>query len=199
MTDLSLKALFENARMDLWVNKGKLLNVAADGAHVYIPKMDHRSLLRVEAQLATQGKDATEVLQRSPLKDSVGITLDVVQVQGPVSGKLDLSIPLYEGEEEQILGEVQFAGVPIYIREPGVLLDKVSGKVSFHNEVVKGEGLSASLFGQPLQFGFDTGKVNQNMGSMPGSRASGTSLTCRPSWTILSAIFIRARWIGRGI
>ncbi|MCE9787976.1 YhdP family protein [Shewanella chilikensis] len=164
VTDLSLKALFENARMDLWVNKGKLLNVAADGAHVYIPKMDHRSLLRVEAQLATQGQDATEVLQRSPLRDSVGITLNVVQVQGPVSGKLDLSIPLYDGEEAQILGDVQFAGVPVYIREPGVLLDKVSGKVSFHNEVVKGEGLSASLFGQPLQFGFDTGKVNQNMG-----------------------------------
>lgn len=97
ITDLSLNALFENARMDLWVNHGKLMEVDASGAHVYIPAIGEQTLLRIEADLAVQGKDATKVLQASPLASSIGKTLEVVQVQGAVTGSLDLSIPLYEG------------------------------------------------------------------------------------------------------
>ncbi|WP_064791249.1 YhdP family protein [Shewanella woodyi] len=164
VTELNLSALFENARMDLLINKGNLLDVVVDGASVVIPELGERSLLQVKADLATQGEAATQVLNRSSLADSVGSTLDVVQIKGEVTAELDLSIPLYDGEREQIRGLVNFDHTPVYITEPGVALDEVTGQVSFLNDVVKGEGIEAKLFQQPVSLSFDTESLGNNYG-----------------------------------
>lgn len=164
ITDLSLNALFENTRMDIWVNKGKLLKVNADGAHVYIPQIGEQTRLKIDANLKTQGSAATQVLQASPLADSVGAALKVLQVQGAVTGRLDLSIPLYEGDEADIRGEIGFANTPIYLAEPGVQLNAVNGTVNFVNEIVTGKNLKARLFEQPLTLNFSTQNIGQDYG-----------------------------------
>ncbi|EGM68715.1 YhdP family protein [Shewanella sp. HN-41] len=164
VTDLSLDALFENARMDIWVNQGKLMDVVADGAHVFIPELGIHSLLKIQAELATQGLAATQVLQASPLADSVGNTLKLVQVQGAVSGNLDISIPLYEGEHEDIRGQIGFDNTPVYIAEPGISLAGVTGTVQFANDKLEGKGIKAKLFEQPLELSFDTKPVGKDYG-----------------------------------
>lgn len=165
VTDLSLNALFENSAMDIWVDRGQLLDVAADGAHVAIASMSTESVLTVRADLHTAGEAAKAVLMRSPLKESVGATLQVVQVQGEVDGKLDLSIPLGDEEEgADIRGSVNFANTPVYIAEPGVQLEDVTGKVYFVNDTITGEAIQAKLFDQSVNFSFDSGKLNQNYG-----------------------------------
>ena len=166
VSQLNLDALFQNERMDLWVKKGKLLHVKAEGAHVFIPTLNERAMLGVQAELQTKGEDATEVLQSSALSGSVGEVLNVVQVQGPIKGTLDLSIPLYKGGEENIRGQIEFVNNDVYISKPGIDLAKVTGKVGFHNDVVEGDGLTAKLFEQPLTLSFDTGPMH-----------SGTSLS----------------------
>ncbi|WP_394203782.1 YhdP family protein [Shewanella waksmanii] len=164
VTDLTLDALFENAAMDLWVKQGQLMDVSAAGTYVGIPEMNDKSLLAVKADIATSGTAATEVLLNSPLRDNVGSTLKVVQIQGDIDGHLDLSIPLYDGAEEVIAGNVNFDSVPVYISEPGVQLDEVTGRVDFINEVVVGEQISALLYQQPVTLNFDTERVNKNYG-----------------------------------
>ncbi|WP_394147698.1 YhdP family protein [Shewanella atlantica] len=161
---LELSALFENAAMYLTIDNGDLLDVVVDGARINIPELGARSLLEIDAELATKGAAATEVIQASPLADSVGSTLEVVQIQGDVTASLDLSIPLYDGEEEQIRGRVNFDQTPVYISEPGVQLDGVTGQVSFVNEVVKGKDIKALLYQQPVSLSFDTEQVRDNYG-----------------------------------
>ncbi|AZQ13223.1 hypothetical protein STH12_04197 [Shewanella khirikhana] len=151
VTDIRLRALFENLRMDLWVDEGMLEDVNAAGAHVYIPEMGLKTLLKVEAALATTGPAATSVLQQSPLKDSVGEALDVVQVQGKVRGDLDLAIPLYHGAEPDIQGLVLFEESPVFIKTPGVQLTRLKGELRFANDKISTRGLNARLFGQPLE------------------------------------------------
>ncbi|MCU8039389.1 YhdP family protein [Shewanella oncorhynchi] len=175
VTDLSLNALFENTRMDLWLNQGKLMNVDATGAHVFIPAIGEQTLLRIEAELATQGSAATKVLQASPLATSVGKTLDVVQVQGAVTGTLDISIPLYEGEVEDIRGQIRFDNTPVYIAQPGLQLHGVTGVVDFANEVVTGKGIKARLFEQPLSLTFDT---------QPKGKDFGLNLSLKSRWDL---------------
>ncbi|QFU24634.1 TIGR02099 family protein [Shewanella eurypsychrophilus] len=169
VTELNLSALFENERMDLTINRGDLMDVVVDGAKIAIPQLGARSLLEVTAALQTQGWAATQVIQASPLADSVGSTLSVVQINGEVAASLDLKIPLYNarpGEvvKEDIKGVVKFDSTPVYITEPGVQLGAVSGEVSFVNEVVKGQDISATLFQQPISFDFETGNVGRNYG-----------------------------------
>ncbi|MEI6859773.1 MAG: YhdP family protein [Shewanella sp.] len=169
VTDLSLMAQFENEAMLLTIERGHLLDVVIDDAEISIPQLGARSLLQVKADLTTSGKAATQVIQASPLADSVGSTLAVVQINGEISASLDLDIPLYEAQagelvEKEMRGLITFNKTPIYITEPGVLLDQLTGQVSFLNEVVKGEEISALLYHQPISLAFDTDYVGSNYG-----------------------------------
>ncbi|NRD72491.1 TIGR02099 family protein [Shewanella sp. VB17] len=164
VTSLNLSAVFENDRMDLLINKGQLLDVVVDGANIVIPQLGERSLLQINADLLTQGEAATQVLNRSPLADQVGSTLNMVQIQGQVSAKLDLDIPLYEGEKERIHGLVNFDKTPVYIAEPGLALEEVTGQVEFLDDVVTGKGIEAILFEQAVSLTFDTKSLGDDYG-----------------------------------
>ncbi|QIR13381.1 YhdP family protein [Shewanella aestuarii] len=156
VTNLDLHALFENKLMDLTILSGKLGQVAVDGAKVVIPELGAKSLLKVEADLTTDAKYAVQVINVSPLKDSVGETLAVVNISKTINTQLDLAIPLYEGDKPLSKGTVRFNQNPVYITKPGVQLNQVSGEISFINNLVSGQDLTAKLFKQPLSFSFAT-------------------------------------------
>ena len=153
---LDLYALFENKLMDLTINSGTLDRVKVDGAKVWIPELGEKSLLRVTADLNTDAKAAAQVINASPLRQSVGDTLAVVQVSKAINTQLDLAIPLYEGEPAVIKGKVQFDDNPVYIDKPGIQLSRVNGEISFTNHLVSGQNLHAKLFDQDLTFSFAT-------------------------------------------
>ncbi|MFQ6371843.1 YhdP family protein [Shewanella sp. YIC-542] len=159
-TALTLDGLFENARMDLKLRRGKLLDVDISGASIAIPALTLHSHLRVDANIEAQGSAISAVMQQSPLQKSVGATLDTVQIQGEVKGKLALDIPLYAGQVPDIQGEVTFNNTPVYIRKPGIALAQVNGRVSFHNEQVSSDDIQALLYGQPTAISFNTSEQN---------------------------------------
>ncbi|HBF47420.1 MAG TPA: hypothetical protein DDW91_13535, partial [Shewanella frigidimarina] len=53
------------------------------------------------------------------------------QIQKQINTTLDLSIPLYEGGEQLIKGQVTLNNNPVFISTPGLDLQGVSGQVSF--------------------------------------------------------------------
>ncbi|GGP41678.1 DUF3971 domain-containing protein [Shewanella saliphila] len=162
VSELTLSALFENALMDLHIDHGMLGDVVVDGARVSIPQLGKESLLKVEAEITADAQAASKVIHNSPLKRTVGATLDVVQINQPIGVNLDLAIPLYKGGKQLIKGQVNLNNNPIYIATPGIQLSKVSGQVSFVNQLIEAKDISAKLFEQPLTFNVKTGKQNQN-------------------------------------
>ncbi|MBR9728769.1 YhdP family protein [Shewanella intestini] len=162
VTDLTLNALFNNAAMHLDVESGLLGKVPADGAQVAIERFQPHSVLTVKADLRSDAKDAIDVINRSPLRTSVGHTLDVVQIHDTIATQLDLTIPLFKGQAPLSKGTVSFDNNKVFISKPGLNLESVQGKVSFVNDRVQGQGISAQLFDQPLQFDFNTQKQNKN-------------------------------------
>lgn len=169
VTSLNLNALFENDSMRLKINQGKLLNVTVDGATVEIEKLGHESLLEVDGAIEVQSGDATDVMLASPLADTVGQTLQVVQIQDQVKTVIDLDIPLYdepqgEPSAQRIAGSVYLQNTPIFITKPGILLDDMNGEVNFVNEVVTGKNITASLFQQPVLLNFNTEEIRQDYG-----------------------------------
>ncbi|WP_299492004.1 YhdP family protein [uncultured Shewanella sp.] len=161
ITHLSLYGLFENAAMDLWVKQGDLLKVPAKGTHVSIDNLVEKPILGIQSTLSTQAVAAEEVIQDSPLSDTVGETLKVLNVKGPLTGALDLSIPLYGKDNESIKGTVNFNNNPVYVSEPGIQLSNVTGEIQFNNDVVTGKNISATLYNQPVSFDFYTGEKHK--------------------------------------
>ncbi|GIU52545.1 YhdP family protein [Shewanella sp. KT0246] len=158
--ELSLYALFENAAMDIIVNQGNLLDVPADGAHVYIPHMGDKTTLRVEAKVGADADAAKAVIDNSPLKNSISPTLNVVQISGDIVSELDLTIPLYDGAKADNKGVIKFNDNTVYVTTPGLTLEQVTGNVEFNNAEVSGQQISANLFEQPLMFDFATEPTN---------------------------------------
>ncbi|GLS82359.1 YhdP family protein [Paraferrimonas haliotis] len=164
VSELTLDALFEDARMDLNVVKGKLLNVDADGAFVGIERLQSQSQLRVIADLTAQGADVTDVMVNSALSGSVGKTLEVVEINGPIRANIDLDIPLYPEGELLAKGDVYLKDTPVYVNQPGMQLDEMSGTVSFENAKVTAQELQAKLYGQPTQITIDADNLNDDYG-----------------------------------
>ncbi|GGI87760.1 DUF3971 domain-containing protein [Shewanella gelidii] len=160
--NIELYGLFENARMDLWVDQGSLVDIPIAGAHIFIPELGERTEVKVQANVNTTGPAATTVMQQSQLADSVGKTLEIIQVRGEVSADLDLTIPLFAGQEPDIRGEVHLNKNNVFIQQPGLDLAQVSGAVSFVNDVVSGRDVQAQLFNQPTRITFDTGAIHQD-------------------------------------
>lgn len=156
VSDLSLQALFENDQMDLVINQGKLRQVKVDGAKIGIEKLGAKSLLKINANLATSGQDATDVMMHSPLAKSVGATLKVVNIKGNVNTNLNIAIPLYDGDKTDVKGRVNIDDSPIFISEPNIKLNDVSGEVSFENSILNCQSLSGQFLGQPLTLSFFT-------------------------------------------
>ena len=162
VTDLSLNALFENQRMDLWLNQGKLQNIDVANAHIYIPKMGPKTVIKVDANINTSGANATQLLNDSSLASSVGAVLNTVQVRGPVSSKLNLSIPLYDGGKANNQGIVNLNKAEVNIKQPGILLTNVKGNVSFKNTDVDSNNITAELYNQPISLAFNTKQFQKN-------------------------------------
>ncbi|WP_298771478.1 YhdP family protein [uncultured Shewanella sp.] len=161
ITHLSLYGLFENAAMDLWVKEGDLLGVPAKGTHVSIDNLVDKPVLGIQSTLSTKAKAAKQVINQSPLSNTVGETLKVLNVKGKLTGALDLSIPLYGKDNEIIKGTVNFKDNPVYVSEPGIQLSNVTGEIQFKNEVVTGKNISATLYNQPVNFDFYTGNQHK--------------------------------------
>ncbi|MCL1126119.1 TIGR02099 family protein [Shewanella surugensis] len=162
VTNLSLYGLFENAAMNLWVKQGDLLKVPLNGVHVLINDLIDNPLLSIQSSLSTTASAANQVITQSPLSDSVGETLKILRVKGKLTGALDLSIPLYGKDNENITGTVNFKDNPVYVTEPGIQLSNVTGEIQFKNNVVTGKNITASMYNQPFKFDFYTTEKNKN-------------------------------------
>ncbi|TKB51220.1 TIGR02099 family protein [Ferrimonas sediminicola] len=160
VTDITLDALFENMRMDLWVRQGLLERVPVENAHVFIPTLNRSATLTVTASVRTDAAAASELMAHSSLASSVGTTLKELQIGGAVATSLDLTFPLGSAVSDQppsILGRVALWDNPVHLRALSTDLTDVRGELSFDSGRVSAEGLTASVFNQPLTLDVDTG------------------------------------------
>ncbi|BDM63103.1 hypothetical protein NFHSH190041_05550 [Shewanella sp. NFH-SH190041] len=161
---LTLGALFQNNAMALTIEQGKLLAVDVSGAQVDIATLGEHSVLTVKGDIHTHGQVATELMQHSALKDTVGATLDAVQVRGALDAKLDLAIPLYDGGTSRLNGQINLRQNQIRVTAPGIVLDGVDGVIGFANDKVSSDKLTAKVFGQPVILDFATAPQGTDYG-----------------------------------
>lgn len=90
------------------------------------------------------------------MKESIGETLDILQIDGNVAGSLALSIPLEPEKQVVAEGTVKLNHNDIYIKSIDSQLKQVSGQFSFVNGNLTSNTLQGSWFGQPIDLSFTT-------------------------------------------
>ncbi|EES3068653.1 AsmA2 domain-containing protein [Escherichia coli] len=154
LTNLDIELDFINDGLWMKTDDVNLGGVRASNLTAVIPDYSKEKLL-IDADIKGPGKAVGPYFDETPLKDSLGATLQELQLDGDVNARLHLDIPL-NGELVTAKGEVTLRNNSLFIKPLDSTLKNLSGKFSFINGDLQSEPLTASWFNQPLNVDFST-------------------------------------------
>ncbi|ELZ8774540.1 AsmA2 domain-containing protein YhdP [Escherichia coli] len=154
LTNLDIELDFINDGLWMKTDGVNLGGVRASNLTAVIPDYSKEKLL-IDADIKGPGKAVGPYFDETLLKDSLGATLQELQLDGDVNARLHLDIPL-NGELVTAKGEVTLRNNSLFIKPLDSTLKNLSGKFSFINGDLQSEPLTASWFNQPLNVDFST-------------------------------------------
>ena len=154
LTHLDINLNFLNDGLWMEADKVALGGVTASGLHAAIPDYAKHKLL-IDADINGPGSAVGPYFQQTPLKNSLGATLEELQLDGGVGARLHLDIPL-NGEQVLAKGDVRLKNNALFIKPLNSTLKNLTGGFSFENGNLQSGPMSASWFNQPLNVDFST-------------------------------------------
>ena len=153
LSALSLDLLFANDTLEMKSQSAKLGEARSDHIHAWFPTLAEDSVLYINADVAGQAQAVSDYLIHSGVKESVGAALAALPITQPLTGDLQLAIPI-NGESVQVLGHVQFANNSLLVKQLGLPLEKVRGELFFTERLTRFDNLQAELWQQPIRLDY---------------------------------------------
>ncbi|WP_299072319.1 YhdP family protein [uncultured Paraglaciecola sp.] len=150
LSNLDVNLLFENADLTMTSQKGRLLDVELVKLSASITELTNNALLSIDINAQANGQQVTDLMLQSSLADTLGKTLQQVQVSGSLATKLNLHIPLYD-QPIVATGSVQLSDNIVALPSLDILLQQTNGTVSFVNSEVTANDLKGQLLRQPIR------------------------------------------------
>nr|WP_084166459.1 YhdP family protein [Stutzerimonas azotifigens] len=145
------EVLIEDDGVRVRLDRGRLLDTRILEANAEIPLThDGRTpRLRLNGRLEGTAGDALQILQQAPI--GTAEVFDGWSASGPLSGTLDLDLPLGKGTP-QVVARFETEGAQLKLTTPALQLDEIAG--AFQYDTARGlaaESLRAVAFGQPVR------------------------------------------------
>ncbi len=157
ITNFAANLNFTNNGMLITAREGSLSGLDVKGVTAKIDDLDEEQLLIVKAGIDRQQPEhITALMQASPLKDSVGETLNELSITKPVSGSFDLNLPLNDTDSAVSSGRIQFVNNELALKSPQMNFSKVNGELSFINDVLDAKQVKLEWLGMPLSIDVHT-------------------------------------------
>ncbi|MFT7053417.1 MAG: hypothetical protein ACJAU1_000973 [Psychromonas sp.] len=158
LTKLDLDLHFENDGLLMNAQSASLQDLDIKKLTAEIDHLNPNGILTVNAEISEDAQKISDYLKASPLKESVGKALSVIEVEKKLTGALALTIPFNRKvQDSKILGTIQLAknNVNIKLAEDLILpLKNIQGEFSFINGNLTANNLQGQLFSQPIQISF---------------------------------------------
>jgi len=160
--DANVTLHFENERMDIYSKSGTLVNLdLGDSVHVSIADLMNAEMLKVAINKRAHGEKLTPFFAATPLAKPLASVFEVVQAQGEAAAEIELLVNLRSGHVDAI-GEVELANIPVYLAQPGITLNHMTGIVKFNNDKIDFNNAKADWMGMPLTANFSSENVADN-------------------------------------
>ncbi|QKN80290.1 AsmA2 domain-containing protein YhdP [Scandinavium goeteborgense] len=154
LTNLNIDLNFLNDGLWMQADKVALGGVTAHNLNAALPDYSKEKLI-IDSQITGPGKAVGPYFKETPLKDSLGTTLDELQLDGDVNARLHLDIPL-DGKQVLAKGDVRLANNSLFIKPLNSTLKNLRGGFTFENGDLKSGPMTANWFNQPLKVDFST-------------------------------------------
>lgn len=151
LSQLDIDLFFENQSLRMKSSGSFLDKVALSNLQAEIPELKANALLTITADGAATSNDITSLMMQSSLANSLGQLLnnDVV-VDGDLSTKLSLFIPLVDGTKPRVKGDVYFDDNKVAIPALNIAFNNAKGMLRFENETIAITDMQASFLGQDI-------------------------------------------------
>jgi len=151
ITSFSANLNFTNNSMLITGRSGSLAGLDVNGVQAAIDDLANEQVLVVDTLIkSSPASVVADLMNQSPLKDSVGSVLEQLQVGGNINGEFHLNLPLNETEQVLASGLINFKNNKIALQTPQMDFSQVNGQLSFKNETLSTKNLSLNWQGLPL-------------------------------------------------
>jgi len=165
---------FTNNSMMITGRSGSLSGIDVQGVQVGIEELTGTSILNVDANFSDTAPElVTNLMNLSPLADSVGATLEQIVINDDISGNFQLALPLKNTAEVIAKGQVYFKDNAVSLNTPKMEFSQVNGTLSYQNDVISVEDISLNWRGLPLTLSVNT---------KDGLSAYQTDIELKASW-----------------
>ncbi|GGA83018.1 DUF3971 domain-containing protein [Neiella marina] len=170
---LDLDLQFENSDLNMFAHKALLYDVHVDDLVARIPGLKGDSVLTIDGNISGSSTSVREVLGDSMLANSLGETLELMDLKGPVWGPLSLQIPLDNANDVKVSGFAQLEQAELLV--PGTsshYITNASGRVDYEQQGFRIDELKGHYYQLPVTItvaGDQKGEDYQVDGTIDGS------------------------------
>ena len=152
ITSFSANLNFTNNSMLITGRSGSLVGLDVNGVQAAIDDLAKERVLVLDTLIKpSPARMVRDLMDQSPLKDSVGNVLEQLQVSGDINGEFHLNLPLNATEKVRASGLINFVDNKIALQTPQMNFSQVYGQLSFDNEKITTKNLSVNWQGLPLK------------------------------------------------
>ncbi|WP_265504168.1 AsmA2 domain-containing protein YhdP [Providencia rustigianii] len=155
LLNLDLDLDFSRAGLAMHTDSVKLGDATATNLNAVIRDYSD-GMLHIDSGVTGTGKQIQEYFTHTPLKHSIGDTLDELQIDGTVTGNLDLAIPLVAGKDVVAKGQVNLNKNNVFVRPIDSTLHGLTGSFKFTNGDLVSDKITGQWIGQPVSLDFTT-------------------------------------------
>ena len=159
---------FKDKGMTIAADSGDILGVRLSDVRGTIPDLmyTHDQMLNLTGQAAGPTDAYLEFIRQSPINEHMGRFTEAMKASGNGKLSLQLNMPLSHVADTRIAGRLALKDNRIQLNDQLPPLTRVDGALRFTDTQVKGEGLTAALFDQPIAIGLNSepgGRVHANV------------------------------------
>jgi len=152
INDFSANLNFTNNSMLITGRGGSLSGLDVKGVEVAIDDLESQQILTVNANFVdTQPKSVSELMNNSPMAETVGETLNQLQVSNAISGNFALNLPLNDLDNVVASGKINFNDNDVLLQTPTMSFTEVTGELTFKNDVINTRGLTLNWRNMPME------------------------------------------------
>lgn len=128
----------------------KILDVPLSTIHATIPDLGTDPVLSVQNTIQADFAQGLQLIQQSPLQQTIGKNLSALKLHGPIKLSLGLAIPLNHPADAKVTGNTTIANSILNLPDWNLTLDQLTGAFTFTEDSITASHLTGQLLGHPV-------------------------------------------------